>query len=249
MPERERVLLLLLAHASNELTVLRKLILMMRKDQPPSAIVDHVEGGQTFILMRLLIGKLHGRGSCIRTEFRATARLPRPISPALDTTHRLPCKRLTATSVGGSALTAIRNNISFHYTDKQNLTEINFQQLAKTEPLLFYLARTTGNSFFHAGELVAQLSAINQMRVPATDPNDNRPTELRAFNALCDEIITVSASITELFAEFIGILGEGVVGQVTIEQIPNGPKLSTFSLPYFFDENDTLAGPARKPGN
>ena len=34
MPERERVLLLLLAHASNELTVLRKLILMMRKDEP-----------------------------------------------------------------------------------------------------------------------------------------------------------------------------------------------------------------------
>ena len=102
MPERERVLLLLLAHASNELTVLRKLILMMRKDQPPSAIVDHVEGGQTFILMRLLIESYMRRGSCIRTEFRATARLPRPISPALDMTHRLPCKRFTATSVGAA---------------------------------------------------------------------------------------------------------------------------------------------------
>ncbi len=59
MPEAERVLLLLLAHASNEINVLTKLIMMMRKDDPPSPIIDHVEAGQTFILMRLLIGKLH----------------------------------------------------------------------------------------------------------------------------------------------------------------------------------------------
>jgi hypothetical protein len=59
MPEAERVLLLLLAHASNEINVLTKLIMMMRKDDAPSPIIDHVEAGQTFILMRLLIGKLH----------------------------------------------------------------------------------------------------------------------------------------------------------------------------------------------
>jgi hypothetical protein len=59
MPETERVLLLLLAHASNEINVLTKLILMTRKDDPPSPIVGHVEAGQIFILMRLLIGKLH----------------------------------------------------------------------------------------------------------------------------------------------------------------------------------------------
>jgi hypothetical protein len=45
MPATERVLLLLLAHASNELNVLHKLILMMRKDDPPSPIIDHVEAG------------------------------------------------------------------------------------------------------------------------------------------------------------------------------------------------------------
>ncbi len=59
MPESERVLLLLLAHASNEINILTKLILMMRKGDPPSPILDHVEAGQIFILMRLLIGKLH----------------------------------------------------------------------------------------------------------------------------------------------------------------------------------------------
>ena len=45
MPETERTLLLLLAHANNEINVLSELILMMIKDLPQSQIVDHVEAG------------------------------------------------------------------------------------------------------------------------------------------------------------------------------------------------------------
>jgi hypothetical protein len=63
IPKPERVLLLFLAHASNEINVLIKLILMMRKDDPPSQIHDHVETGQMFILIRLLIGKRTKRGT------------------------------------------------------------------------------------------------------------------------------------------------------------------------------------------
>jgi hypothetical protein len=139
----------------------------------------------------------------------------------------------------GSALTAIRNRISFHYTDKDNLTEENFQQLAPTEPLQFYLG-SVGNTFYHAGELVAQLGAINLMKAPPVDPDDSRSAEARAFNALCSEIIEVSRDVTELFGSLIGMLAEDAVSTLTTKQIPDGPKLSTFSLPYFFDENDSL---------
>jgi hypothetical protein len=37
MPKEERSLLLLMGHATNELNVLSKFILMMRKDDPPHA--------------------------------------------------------------------------------------------------------------------------------------------------------------------------------------------------------------------
>jgi hypothetical protein len=83
--------------------------------------------------------------------------------------------------------------------------------------------------------LIAQLSAINLMKAPPVDPNDSRSAEARAFNALCDEIIEVSRDITELFGSLIRMLAEDAVSKVT-------PKLSTFSLPYFFDENDTFLG-------
>lgn len=46
LPETERVLLLLLTHAINELTVLTKLILMARKEEPASSVFGHVEGAR-----------------------------------------------------------------------------------------------------------------------------------------------------------------------------------------------------------
>jgi len=49
---------------------------------------------------------------------------------------------------GGSALSAIRNKVSFHYADKGNVTEVSFQQPGQSEPLQFYLAKTIGNSFY-----------------------------------------------------------------------------------------------------
>jgi hypothetical protein len=129
----------------------------------------------------------------------------------------------------GSALTAIRNQISFHYSDKENLTERNFQQLAESEPLQFYLTKTVGNTFYHAAELIAQLGAINLMKAPPADPDDSASHEARAFAALCGEIIEVSRHITELFGELIGMLGESAVNEVVTEQLPDGPKLSSFS--------------------
>jgi hypothetical protein len=84
MPEAERTLLLLLAHANNEINVLSKLILMMRKDSAPSLIVDHVEAGQTFIIMRLLIGKLHEAWELFKTRFQSNRRLAEKCIPQLQ---------------------------------------------------------------------------------------------------------------------------------------------------------------------
>jgi hypothetical protein len=235
MPETERVLLLLLSHATNELNVLTKLILMMRKDDPPSPIIDHAEAGQTFIFMRLLIGKLHEAWEL----FRARVLTDRAMSTTL--LPRLPSEAANALTAlknhfgRGSALTAIRNKVSFHYADKENLTEANFQQLAAAEPLQFYLTDTVGNCFYHAGELVAQLGVINLMKTPPAGPEDTSSTQARALNALCTDIIQVSDDMTELFRELIALLGKDVADSVSTETIPDGPKLSTLTLPYFVD--------------
>jgi hypothetical protein len=65
----------------------------------------------------------------------------------------------------------------------------------------------------------------------------------RAFNALCSDVIAVSRDISRLFGDLIGILGEDACGQITIEKITDGPKLSTFSLPYFFQRERRTTAP------
>jgi hypothetical protein len=227
MPETERVLLLLLAHASNELNLLTKLILMMRKDDPSSPIIDHVEAGQTFILMRLLIGKLHEAWELFRARVQTDRAISTTFLPKLPSDAANALTALKRHFGQGSALTAIRNKVSFHYTDKENLTEANFRQLAAAEPLQFYLTDRVGNCFYHAGELVAQLSAINLMKTPPASPQDTSSAEAMAFNALWTELIQVSRDMTELFYELIVLLGEAVVDSVSTENIPDGPKLST----------------------
>ena len=73
MPAAERTALLLLGHASNEINVLSKLILMARKQPPAIQLVDHVEAAQTFVVMRLLIGKLHEAWELFKTRIQADA--------------------------------------------------------------------------------------------------------------------------------------------------------------------------------
>jgi hypothetical protein len=238
MPASERVLLLLPAHASNEINVLSKLILTMRKDQPPSPIVDQVEGGQTFILMRLLIGKLHEAWELFKNRVQSNRSIATTYTPRLEPKAAAALEALKRHFGAGSVLSAIRNRISFHYSDKENLTEASFRQLPESEPLQFYLTTTVGNSFYHAAELVVQFAAINLVKTLPADPNDSASAEARAFGALCDEVIRVSDHITDLFGELIAALSEGVVGEVATEELPDGPKLSTFCLPYFFDEDD-----------
>jgi hypothetical protein len=86
---------------------------------------------------------------------------------------------------------------------------------------------------------------MNLVKAVPAGPDDSASAEARALSALCEEVIEVSGYITELFGELIAMLSENIVSQMVTEQVPDGPKLSTFSLPYFFDEKDALPVPAR----
>ena len=68
-----------------------------------------------------------------------------------------------------------------------------------------------------------------------------------AFAGLCDTVIKISGSVTELLGDLIGLIVMTSIGEdveTSTVQIPDGPKISSFVLPYFFNENDSL--PAAK---
>jgi hypothetical protein len=89
--------------------VLIKLILMMRKDNPPSQIHDHVETGQTFILMRLLIGKLHEAWDLFIERFQKDPAIANKYARRLSPDASTALNSLKRHFGRGSSLAAIRN--------------------------------------------------------------------------------------------------------------------------------------------
>jgi hypothetical protein len=127
---------------------------MARKDEPANKLVDHVETGRIFIIMRVPIGKLHEALRLFQTRFQADRPLALKYSPKLPREAAAALTELNKHFGKKSPLTDIRNRLSFHYMDDHNLTRANFQRLPETEPWEFYLSKTVGNSFHFAFELV-----------------------------------------------------------------------------------------------
>ena len=245
MPAAERSVLFLLGHASNEINVLSKLILMARKQPHPIQFVDHVEAGQTFILMRLLIGKLHEAWEFFKRRLQADAQIrSRYLLGILVRT--LPCPKCLFSSFKASPADPlrIRNKISFHYSDEDDLTEANFQRLPGMEPWEFYLCRTIGNSFYFASELVVQGEVIDFLKSHRDSAMASELSmDTQAFAGLCDTVVLVSGQITNLFGELIASLVATSIGddiEAVVVDVPDCPKISSFDLPYFFDENDMI---------
>ena len=113
-----------------------------------------------------LTGKLHEALELFRTCVQSDPAISKTYLPQLRPGANAALQALKRHFGQGSILTAIRNKVAFHYSDKEGLTEASFQVLPPGEPLQFYLSKTVGNTFYHASELVVQLSAISLMPVP-----------------------------------------------------------------------------------
>ena len=229
MSQAERSLLLLLGHASNEINVLSKLILMVtRKGAPPSRIASNVEAGQVCVLLRILMGQLHEAWQLFRKRVQANRPLVDKYASLLDADGAAALRNLNEHFGGRSPLSKIRNKVAFHYSDDDNLTEQSFHAVAETESLELYLTPYVGNSFYHASELIVMLTAM-RMAMSGDDA--------KAFSELCRIVIEVSRHITELFGQLMGVILKTYMPDLkrTIVNHPDGPKLSTLSLPYFID--------------
>jgi hypothetical protein len=100
--------------------------------------------------------------------------------------------------------------------------------VADPEPLELYLTNEVGNSFYHASEVIVMRTAI-RMAMSGSDEV--------AFSELCLIVIKVSRDITGLFGQLMGVILKTYMPDLTRQIVnhPDGPKLSTLSLPYFID--------------
>ncbi len=240
MPKEDRVLLLLMGHATNEINVLSKFILMMRKDDPPTQVENFTEGGQIFIVMRILIGKLHEAWELFRTRAQSSKDLAEKYLKNLDEEGTKALKALNGYFGKKNAVTEIRNKVAFHYKDKDDLFEQNFQRLSDAEPWEFYLSKTHGNTFYYASEMVATGSSLSIAGKINEKEQASLAGDIQAFSELSNAVLEVSRHLTTLFSILISdIMVKHIPDpEVRTENFTNSPKLSEFALPYFFDEDE-----------
>ena len=106
--------------------------------------------------------------------------------------------------------------------------------VADTEPLESYLTNQVGNSFYHASEVIVMSTAIKMAM-----SGDDRA----AFSELCRIVIEVSRHIPGLFGQLMGCILKTCMPdlETQIENHPDGPKLSTLSLPLIWSDDAKLA--------
>jgi hypothetical protein len=230
MPATERQALLLLGHATNEINLFQKLTMMVRKEDAHT-IVTRCENGQILILMRALIGKLHEAWELFKKRIQADAELRTKYLDKLSPEARARVERLNQHFGSGSPLTAIRNQLAFHYTDKTERVEDSFQHLAETEAWEFYLSETVGNSFYWASELVITVGAIRLVNPHAQGGHE-------PFAPLADITIDVAGDMTGLFHELIADLVESMGDDLEAVGVEVGKVAKISHLPFFFDEDD-----------
>ncbi|GLH80314.1 hypothetical protein SSBR45G_52230 [Bradyrhizobium sp. SSBR45G] len=240
MPRDERSLLMLMGHATNELNVLSKFLLMMRKDDPPTQIEDFAEGGQTFIIMRILIGKLHEAWELFKARAQSNKEISEKYVQKLGDEGVVALKELNTYFGKKNAVTEIRNKVSFHYKDKDDLIEKNFQRLPNTEPWEIYLSKTHGNTLYYMSEMVATGSVLSLVGNIDETERASLADDIKAFSELSKAVLDVSKNITILFSWLISDIVSAYIPDpvVKTEKFEDGPKLSKFALPYFFDEDE-----------
>ena len=229
MPVAERRLLLLLGRSFNEINALKRLIaVLIRKDDPPHRVVDHAESGQVLIFLRLLVGTLHEAWELFRVRLQTNSVLSSKYLPLLSSEASDALENLKKQFGKGSPITAIRNKIAFHHKDDAELAETAFQVLDENQPWDFYLAKTTGMSFFYASELVVMAGALGLA--------SKADGEKAQFKELCKLTMTMSDEILQLFENLITEIIAKSIGKVQGRIVElDAASFSKLSVPFFID--------------
>jgi hypothetical protein len=238
MPEPERTAVLLMGHASNEINVLRKFLLIAsRHEISESTIVDHIQAGQTVILMRMLLGKcfeawlMFGkRVQPLRDKY--LPKVPPAAQKALEDLGR---------HFADGRMAAIRNQLAFHYRDDNDLVETHWRKIPEDDPWDFYLHNLNVNSFYYASELVIT-GVLMQLAIPdaARGTPGHLSEEQIGFAEACKLNNEISGKMLVVLGEFIAAIVFETLPDITGEDEDIGApgKLSQLSLPFFWDEAD-----------
>jgi len=232
MPKDERVLLLLLGYALNQLSMLQKLLTFATNRTPVKELEQHATGAQTQMLVRLTVGALNEAWELVRTRFIETT-MAKDYLNRLDAGGQEAFGALKRQFGGSNLLNKIRKNYAFHYPRSDDV-DTAFESICNDPELggllNLYFSTHGFNSLFLLSDLVFIQGIAEKSGEPDLDAAQKR---------LMGEVSRASSNLVEFARAFAAAawlkhFGEEMIAK-DIVVATDAPNIDDVWLPFFVE--------------
>ncbi|MCK5708755.1 MAG: hypothetical protein KAI43_13995 [Candidatus Aureabacteria bacterium] len=229
LPEKERVFFIQLAHLSNEITVLTKLLILSNSTSK-TEVINKAYAMQSSLIARMSIGKLYEAWRLLKINFFAS-KLSKKYEPKLakDGLHSL--QKLKKYFGKNNLISDIRNNFSFHYP---SFDEIKKQLDAIPDETEFQLF--LGNAYANNNYYIAEEILFNAMLnyVKKTTLQDAMVDIFDDLSQVSDWFILFAQHcMTSFLEEFMGEIKDTLKTQTL--NVKSQGNIYKLKIPYFVD--------------
>jgi hypothetical protein len=225
LPKDERVLLLLMGHALNQISVFLKLFSFSSNKDPAHPIEGRVSAAQSHIILRVLSGVLLEAWNVICTNKPIIDRY----MPEIDDDGQKSYKTLEEYFQKSSLLYKLRNNFAYHLPNAK-VVEKAFNSIPENEDWEWYLSFHNTNSFYFSCELIMGYGILNLAR--------NKTSPDAALGEVIKEVRHVANTMPYFLMPFIKAIlfrnfGESILDTLPGVTISDAPSLFEFWIPFF----------------
>ena len=229
IPESERRLLVLMAHASNELNVLSKLFHFSAKAASTTPILKEAENTQSMVIGRLLTGKIYECWKLMQAAFFRTG-LSKKYESEFDPDTSKALEALKQYFGRENLIEKVRNGHAFHYSPDQ--IDAGYRALVDGDPLEVYLAEVNANTVYTFADTVAGRAMLEDIK-----SGDHH----RAFELLVEETSRAVGRINQVIGATMMVCFETYLGGdlyslgAKVLEIHGAPDSRSVSIPYFVE--------------
>lgn len=230
IPETDRRLLVLSAHAANELHVLGKLLHFAAGSRHEIPMLMHADNAHALVLARLLAGKIHECWQLLQAAyFKST--LSRDYSRDIGAKAASALSDVKNYFGKSNAISTVRNKFGFHYAPDQ--IDGGFAALDDGDPLDIYLAKFNANSFYSFADTIAGRAMLEAIK--PGDAQGALDTLIDDTNLMVDKLGEVIAALMDVCLErHLGGDWYSICDPKVIE-LQGAPNLHEVMIPFFIE--------------
>lgn len=229
IPSDERRLLILIAHASNDIGALSKLFHFAAGSAGESGVLGQAENAQALVLARSLTGSIYEFWQLLQKSFFGPA-LSKQYEPQFDAEGQAALQSLKRYFGPDNLIATVRNNFAYHYSPNQ--VDAGYAALTAEDPLQIYLAPHNANTFYAFGDTIVGRAMLEAIR-----PGDHRA----AFEALIDQTSQAVGNINTVIGALMAICISTYIGGnlydlgAEVIDVEGAPESQVVRIPFFIE--------------